>query len=55
MKPTPLQNYQDLMQTIRNRFDLLDLLKANDLNSFSVNETAAFHGRKILEGIHFPH
>lgn len=53
MKPTPLQNYQDLMQTIRNRFDLLDLLKANDLNSFSVNETAAFHGRKILEGIAF--
>jgi hypothetical protein len=50
---TPLENYQALMQTIRNRFDLVDLLKVNDLSSFSINETAAFHGRKIIEAIAF--
>lgn len=50
---TPLENYQALMQAIRNRFDLVDLLKGGDLTSFSINETAAFHGRKILEAIAF--
>ncbi len=53
MSLSSLENYHSLMQAIRFRFDLIDLLKGGDLTSFSTNETAAFHGRKILEAIAF--
>ncbi len=46
------QKYLALMAMIRRRFDIIRAL--NDSNSnFVAAETAAFHGRKIVEGIAF--
>ncbi|MGH9852326.1 MAG: hypothetical protein ACREBD_21005 [Blastocatellia bacterium] len=41
------------MTTIRNRLDLIEVVKSSQSNDFSRAETAAFHGRKIVEGIAF--
>lgn len=45
--------YQDLMQVIRFRLDYIRALKTLDMLPFIRAETAAFHGRKIIEGIAF--
>ena len=45
--------YEALMRTIRSRLDLIQQLKVTQANGFSKCETAAFHGRKIIEGIAF--
>lgn len=51
--PKPFQQYEDLMRVIRQRFDIVEAIKSANLNTFSKSETAAFHGRKIVEGIAF--
>lgn len=53
MASNPVQQYGELMTTIRQRLDLIDVLKEANLNAFSKCETAAFHGRKVVEGIAF--
>lgn len=50
---TPLENYIALMQTIRSRLDVIESVRNSKTNDFSRAETAAFHGRKIIEGIAF--
>ena len=49
----PLENYGSLMQTIRERFDVIGQLKASHAADFARAESAAFHGRKIVEGTAF--
>lgn len=46
-----VQMYHDLMRRIRARFDIIDLLRISDGESFTRAESAAFQGRKIVEGI----
>ena len=41
------------MTTVRNRLDVIKIIKDSRGNDFSRAETAAFHGRKIIEGIAF--
>ena len=41
------------MWAIRTRFETIQTLKSSTLNNFSRAESAAFHGRKIVEGIAF--
>jgi len=41
------------MSTIRSRFDYICFLKTSGADAFFVAEHAAFHGRKIIEGIAF--
>jgi hypothetical protein len=53
MVPHPVQQYQSLMATIRGRLDLVAALQSSPTDPFSKAETAAFHGRKIVEGIAF--
>lgn len=56
VKPTvqsPPDQYADLMQNVRRRFDLIDALKAINTDKFLKSETAAFHGRKIIEAVAF--
>lgn len=50
---TPLENYGSLMQTIRGRFDIIGQIKASTAADFARAESAAFHGRKIVEGTAF--
>lgn len=50
---TPLENYRSLMQTIAGRFDVIGQLKASQTADFARSESAAFHGRKIVEGTAF--
>lgn len=45
--------YLSLMLTIRERFDAIEDLRKASSHSFSRAEAAAFHGRKIVEGIAF--
>lgn len=45
--------YLSVMQTIRRRFDVIEALKKTSLDDFSKAESAAFHGRKIVEAISF--
>ena len=49
----PLENYGSLMQTIRERCDVIGQLKASHAADFARAESAAFHGRKIVEGTAF--
>lgn len=51
--PNPVQQYQSLMATVRQRLDLIDVLRSANLDAFSRAETVAFHGRKVVEGIAF--
>ncbi len=53
MKTHPGQQYENLMVTIRQRFDVIEVLRPVDMDVFSKAETVAFHGRKIIEGIAF--
>jgi hypothetical protein len=53
MDPAPLALYIDLMATLRARLDTIASLGAAEGNDFSRAETAAFHGRKVIEGIAF--
>jgi hypothetical protein len=53
MQNTPEQNYLDLMSSIRDRFDVISKLVKSSGGDFARAETAAFHGRKIVEGIAF--
>ena len=50
---TPHENYHSLMLTIRGRLDLIRQIKAAKADDFARAETAAFHGRKIVEGTAF--
>jgi hypothetical protein len=38
---------------LRDRFDVIDMLKVSETESFSRAEAAAFHGRKIVEAVAF--
>ena len=49
----PMENYCSLMWTIRCRFDVIDTLRQSSADFFSRAESAAFHGRKIVEAIAF--
>jgi hypothetical protein len=49
----PIENYGSLMWTIRGRFDVIEVIRQSDADPYSRAETAAFHGRKILEAIAF--
>lgn len=53
MQSPPEQMYLDLMSSIRDRFDLVAKLAKESGGDFGRAETAAFHGRKIIEGIAF--
>ena len=48
-----LDHYGSLMWTIRGRFEVIETLKKSNADSFSRAESAAFHGRKIIEAIAF--
>lgn len=47
------QKYTDLMSIIRSRFDYIHEIKSSNSDAFFAAETAAFHGRKIIESIVF--
>ncbi|AFY82875.1 hypothetical protein [Oscillatoria acuminata] len=49
----PSDKYGQLMWTIRYRFDLINILRQSSVEPFIQAESAAFHGRKIVEGIAF--
>ena len=53
MEQTAHQIYIALMTTISSRLDVIESLCNLRGNDFSRAETAAFHGRKIIEGIAF--
>lgn len=53
MQNSPEQTYLDLMSSIRDRLDLIVKLSQARGNDFGRAETAAFHGRKVIEGIAF--
>jgi hypothetical protein len=50
---SPRDLYQALMEVIRRRFDLIDAVRSSPTDDLVKAETAAFHGRKIVEGIAF--
>jgi hypothetical protein len=50
---SPPEQYADLMRDVRRRFDLIGALKTVKTDKFLKSETAAFHGRKIVEAIAF--
>jgi hypothetical protein len=49
----PMENSCSLMWTSRSRFDVLETLRQSSADFFSRAESAAFHGRKIVEAIAF--
>jgi hypothetical protein len=53
MEQTQVDKYQELMEVIRSRFDSIDALSKIGFDNFNNTEMAAFHGRKIIEGIAF--
>ena len=53
MDKIPLEIYVELMTTIRHRLDVIETIRQSQIDDFSRAETAAFHGRKIIEGISF--
>src|SRR5688500_16402590 len=53
MTALPKDVYLDLMKTIRRRLDLVETLRSSQVDDFAKAETAAFHGRKTVEGIAF--
>ena len=50
---TPEQLYVSLMSVVRDRLDAVAGLAAAQGGAFARAEAAAFHGRKIVEGIAF--
>ena len=53
MDKIPLEIYVELMTTIRHRLDVIETIRQSQIDDFSRAETAAFHGRKVIEGISF--
>lgn len=53
MQRVPEQLYVDLMAAIRDRLNVIDKLASSTGDDFSRAEAAAFHGRKVVEGIAF--
>jgi hypothetical protein len=53
MKKVPGEIYTDLMQVIRRRLDTIRILQTVQGDEFSRTESAAFQGRKVIEGIAF--
>lgn len=53
MSLLPHDNYLQLMQVIRRRLDVIHSLSRIEADDFYKSESAAFHGRKIIEGIAF--
>jgi hypothetical protein len=53
MSSAPEQLYLDVMLAIRDRLDVIDRLASSPGGNFSRAEAAAFHGRKVVEGIAF--
>ena len=53
MSLLPKDNYLQLMRVIRRRFDVIHSLSKIEVDDFYKSESAAFHGRKIIEGIAF--
>jgi hypothetical protein len=49
----PHETYLSLMQTIRGRLDIIEELMTAEGDDFLRAESAAFHGRKIIEAIAF--
>jgi len=49
----PQDLYLALMKSIRERLDFVETLASASGDSFARAETAAFHGRKVVEGIAF--
>lgn len=49
----PEQLYESLMSVVRDRLDAVAVLAASQGAAFARAEAAAFHGRKIVEGIAF--
>jgi len=48
-----VQQYESLMFSIRQRIDVIELLRSASVDAFTKAETAAFHGRKVIEGVAF--
>jgi hypothetical protein len=53
MTKVPGEIYADLMQVIRRRLDTIRILQTMQGDEFSRTESAAFQGRKVIEGIAF--
>jgi hypothetical protein len=53
MASQPVELYLDLMSVIRNRLDIVDRLASTTGRDYARGESAAFHGRKVIEGIAF--
>lgn len=53
MKKTQENRYQELLEVIKGRFDSINALSKIGFDNFYNSEMAAFHGRKIIEGITF--
>lgn len=53
MAKNPQDNYQELMNTVRFRLDSIKKLRELGVDNMSITEIAAFHARKIIEGIAF--
>ena len=51
MSDEAYKKYREVMQVIRQRFDLVEALRHSTAERFTVAETAAFNGRKIVEGV----
>lgn len=49
----PFENYLSIMETVRARLDFIEIIKNSSGDDFARAETAAFHGRKIVEAIAF--
>ena len=47
------ETYQSLMLALRHRFEIIESLRTSTLEPYFRAETAALHGRKIIEGIAF--
>jgi hypothetical protein len=50
---TAHDNFLSLMQTVRGRLDVIVQLKASTADNFARAESAAFHGRKVVEATAF--
>lgn len=53
MEPAPLDLYGMLMTTVRGRLDAIKELRNSTSDDFFRAETAAFHGRKVVEATAF--
>ena len=49
----PVDQYHAVMSRIRSRLDVISQIRRSNLSTLSALETAAFHLRKVIEGIAF--